>query len=69
MKSPLTVLRSLTPSGRHRAVPAPLVALALDAEPGEFARCPAEERTTYHAVQADGARRCWTCNWITEAGA
>jgi hypothetical protein len=67
---PLAALRSLVPSGRHRAAaPAVLVALPMDAEPGEFAPCPAEERSTYHAIQADGARRCWTCNWITEAGA
>jgi hypothetical protein len=66
----LAALRALAPSGRHRAAaPAPLVALDLDAEPGEFAHCPAEERTTYHAVQADGARRCWTCLTVTEAGA
>ncbi|MGW1939005.1 hypothetical protein [Streptomyces goshikiensis] len=71
MRGPLAALRSLAPSGRHRAATpgGPLIALPMDAEPGEFAHCPAEERQTYHAVQADGARRCWTCNTITEAGA
>ncbi|WP_327413194.1 hypothetical protein [Streptomyces sp. NBC_01233] len=70
MRGPLAVLRALVPSGRHRATtPAVLIALDLDAEPGEFAVCPAEQVVRYHAVQADGARRCWTCSTVTEAGA
>lgn len=68
MKGPLAALRSLVPSGRHRAA-LPLVALPMDAEPGEFATCPAEERSTYHALHADGSRTCWTCKTWTEAGA
>ncbi|MFD4740568.1 hypothetical protein ACFWNQ_24870 [Streptomyces virginiae] len=69
MRGLLAVLRSLSPGQPVVGVPAPLIALPMDVEPGEFARCPAEERIRYHAVQANGARRCWTCNWITEAGA
>lgn len=38
-------------------------------EANEFARCPAEERTTFHAIRSDGSRRCWTCNSETPAGA
>ncbi|MEV6569979.1 hypothetical protein [Streptomyces sp. NPDC051577] len=69
MRNPLTALRSLAPSGQHRAAPAPLIALPMDAEPGQFAICPAEDREQYHAVQADGRLRCWTCNTLTEATA
>jgi hypothetical protein len=39
-----------------------------DLEENEFAFCPAEERTTFHAVRADGSRRCWTCQTETAAG-
>ncbi|MFD3802602.1 hypothetical protein ACFWTC_03010 [Streptomyces sp. NPDC058619] len=68
MRGPLAVLRSLVPSGRHRpGTPAPLIGLSMDAEPGTFAHCPAEDRRQYHAVQADGRLRCWTCNTVTEA--
>ncbi|MFD3574734.1 hypothetical protein [Streptomyces sp. NPDC058644] len=36
-----------------------------DAVANDYAHCPAEERTTFHAIHADGSRRCWTCNAIT----
>ncbi|MFD5031668.1 hypothetical protein ACFWM0_14820 [Streptomyces sp. NPDC058405] len=64
----------IRPTGHHRAAPAqdmsPLAdAIAAgDAEPGAMAWCPEEERTTYHALHADGSRRCWTCNAETPAG-
>lgn len=32
-----------------------------------FRYCPEELRQTYHAVHADGSRRCWTCGTETEA--
>jgi hypothetical protein len=70
MKNPITVLLGRGATGRHRTgTPAPLINLPMDAEPGEFAPCPAEERETYHAVHADGSRTCWTCKSWTEAGA
>ncbi|MFF1958012.1 hypothetical protein ACFVWX_13600 [Streptomyces sp. NPDC058220] len=74
MKKP-TLRGLLKPTGHHRAVPAPDMsplanAIATgDAEPGAMAWCPEEERTTYHALHADGSRRCWVCNTETEAGA
>ncbi|MER5482976.1 hypothetical protein ABT024_07130 [Streptomyces sp. NPDC002812] len=69
MRGPLAAIRALAPSGRHRAAaPAPLIALPMDVEPGVFSHCPAEERRSYHAVQADGRLRCWTCSTVTEAG-
>jgi hypothetical protein len=39
-----------------------------EVEANEFARCPAEDRTTFHAVRRDGSRRCWTCNAESAAG-
>lgn len=27
----------------------------------EFDMCPAEGKTTFHALYRDGSRRCWTC--------
>jgi hypothetical protein len=38
-------------------------------EANDFAYCPAEERTTFHAIRSDGSRRCWTCNSESPAGA
>lgn len=37
-------------------------------ESNEFAHCPAEDRTRFHAVRSDGSRRCWTCSCETPAG-
>lgn len=34
-------------------------------EANDFALCPAEERTTFHAIRSDGSRRCWTCAFDT----
>lgn len=34
----------------------------------EFDTCPAEERTTFHALYRDGSRRCWTCGVTTLGG-
>lgn len=31
----------------------------------EYALCPAERRTTPHALRADGSRRCWQCEHTT----
>lgn len=36
-----------------------------DVEPNECAPCPACERTTFHAMHADGSRTCWTCSTTT----
>jgi hypothetical protein len=33
-----------------------------EVEANDFAFCPAEQRTTFHALRVDGSRRCWTCN-------
>lgn len=61
------------PRGRHRTDPDMSVIAeqitAGDAEPGEFRYCTEELRQTYHAMHADGSRRCWTCNTETPAGA
>lgn len=40
-----------------------------DAVANDYAHCPAEDRTTFHAIHADGTRRCWTCNTTTSEGA
>ena len=37
-------------------------------EANGFEYCPAEERTTFHALRSDGSRRCWTCQTITPGG-
>lgn len=34
----------------------------------EFDTCPAERRTTFHALYRDGSRRCWTCGVETLGG-
>lgn len=39
-----------------------------DVEANAFEYCPAEERTTFHAIRADGSRRCWTCQTVTAGG-
>ncbi len=39
-----------------------------EVEANEFEYCPAEQRTTFHAVRRNGSRRCWTCNCETAAG-
>lgn len=36
-----------------------------DVDALEYALCPAERRTTPHALRADGSRRCWECHHIT----
>lgn len=43
----------------------------LDAEEivaSESADCPSCERNTFHAMNRDGSRRCWTCQTVTPAG-
>jgi hypothetical protein len=48
-------LRSaLRPTGTHRGGAEPLT-------PSEFRHCPEEDRSTFHAIHADGSRTCWTC--------
>lgn len=37
-------------------------------ESNEYANCPAEGVTRFHAVRTDGSRRCWTCSCETPAG-
>lgn len=39
-----------------------------DALANEFDTCPAEQRTTFHALYRDGSRRCWTCGVETLGG-
>ena len=62
--------------GRHRAprVRAVLDEVSLDelldggeVEANDFEYCPAEGRTTFHAIRTDGSRRCWTCTCETAA--
>lgn len=36
-----------------------------DIEANECAPCPACCRTTFHAMHADGSRKCWTCGTTT----
>ncbi|MFC5202803.1 hypothetical protein [Streptomyces kaempferi] len=71
MTSPLRVLRQIVaPAGKHRpgvVHPAPLLRPD-DALATEAALCPAEERTTLHALNRDGSRTCWTCRTTTPAG-
>lgn len=64
--------------GRHRAqrVGTVLDEVSLDelldggeVEANDFAYCPDEARTTFHAIRTDGSRRCWTCTCETAAGA
>lgn len=38
-----------------------------DAVANDYALCPAEQRTTFHALHANGSRTCWTC-WTHTAG-
>lgn len=69
--------RSWPAPGRHRA---PSVGTVIDevsldelldggeVEANDFLFCPAERRTTFHAVRVDGSRRCWTCACETAAG-
>jgi hypothetical protein len=35
----------------------------------EFDTCPAEQRTTFHALYRNGLRKCWTCGVETVGGA
>lgn len=37
-----------------------------EAEPIECAPCPCCDRTTAHAMNRDGSRRCWTCGTTTK---
>lgn len=37
-----------------------------EAEPIECAHCPCCNRTTAHAMQRNGSRRCWTCGTTTQ---
>ncbi|MFE0137660.1 hypothetical protein ACFWY6_39805 [Streptomyces sp. NPDC059037] len=36
-----------------------------DIEANDFAFCPTEECTTFHAIHANGSRTCWTCQTRT----
>lgn len=40
-----------------------------DALANEFDTCPAEQRTTFHALYRNGLRKCWTCGVETVGGA
>ncbi|MFF0143589.1 hypothetical protein ACFYRN_45305 [Streptomyces sp. NPDC005227] len=72
MTRPFRVLRQIVaPNGRHR--PHPVAALldetsllAADAvAANESAPCPTCARTTFHALNRDGSRTCWTCRTAT----
>jgi ribosomal protein L37AE/L43A len=36
-----------------------------DAVANESANCPECKRNTFHAMNRDGSRRCWTCGSVT----
>lgn len=40
-----------------------------EVEANDFAWCPDEKRTRFHAIRRDASRRCWTCAAETPAGA
>lgn len=40
-----------------------------DVEANDYAWCPDEGRTRFHAVRRNGSRRCWTCSCESLAGA
>lgn len=52
---------------RRALTEAELAELLLDGTTttNDFAYCPTEQRTTFHAIHADASRRCWTCNTVT----
>jgi hypothetical protein len=39
-----------------------------EVEANDYAYCPAERITRFHAIRRDGSRRCWTCNAESAAG-
>ncbi|MDX3714373.1 hypothetical protein PV733_36710 [Streptomyces europaeiscabiei] len=39
-----------------------------EVEANDFAWCPTERRTRFHAIRRDLSRRCWTCAAETPAG-
>ena len=39
-----------------------------EVEANDFAWCPTERRTRFHAVRRDRSRRCWTCAAESPAG-
>lgn len=51
------------PEGQEGALAARIAAGEVDAL--DYAICPAESRTTPHALHADGSRRCWQCHHTT----
>jgi hypothetical protein len=55
---------------RRALTEAELAELLLDgaATTNDFAECPVEKRTTFHAIHPNGSRRCWTCNTTTPEG-
>ncbi|MDX2763363.1 hypothetical protein PV729_45515 [Streptomyces europaeiscabiei] len=40
-----------------------------EVEANDFAWCPTERRTRFHAIRRDRSRRCWTCATQSPAGA
>jgi hypothetical protein len=43
----------------------PFHEIPADADLADFDTCPREQRTTAHAISADGSRRCWNCGHET----
>ncbi|WP_319052635.1 hypothetical protein [Streptomyces europaeiscabiei] len=39
-----------------------------EVEANDFAWCPTERRTRFHAIRRDRSRRCWTCSTEVPAG-
>lgn len=39
-----------------------------EVEANDYAWCPTEQRTRFHAIRRDLSRRCWTCAAETPAG-
>ncbi|APY88215.1 hypothetical protein DCW30_05645 [Streptomyces alfalfae] len=76
--SPLAAVRRLLHSLDHHQPATPLadaelldeqaLAAALadgDVEANDWAHCPTEGRTRFHAIHTDGSRTCWTCRTTT----
>ncbi|MGY0023710.1 hypothetical protein ACVHNB_32670 [Streptomyces sp. YJ-C3] len=65
----LTTRNLFRGTGQHRAAPEPTAPVPLlrpiEAVANELAPCPAEGRTTLHALNRDGSRTCWTCRTIS----
>ncbi|MGY0067685.1 hypothetical protein ACWZEH_12835 [Streptomyces sp. QTS137] len=63
------VRQIIAPAGKHRPrvaeEPVTLAELMRPTEVDDWGYCPAEDRVTLHAFNADRTRTCWTCRTVT----